>query len=152
MLESVDLVAPPLDAPEFAALARDLDAGWTAAHPDRRLRVHLPDDRDERRLAVPPYGRSWFELVRRAFAGRPAAAAPDPAGTPPRPRAGVAPGWDPWRRAPRAELLPIDWPRGAAPTGQRPISQIELVYRSDVGGRLKAILRRHPPPRPSAET
>ena len=43
---------------EFADLADDLDAGWTAARPDRRLVVHLPDARDEKRLAVPPYGLS----------------------------------------------------------------------------------------------
>ena len=55
--------------------------------------------------------------------------------------------WDAWRTAPRTELLPIKWPKGSAPTGQGPISQIELLYRSDVGRRLEAILRRHPPHR-----
>ena len=111
MLESVDLVAPPLDAAEFAALAarprRRLDA--------RRARtgascVHLPDARDEKRLAVPPYGLSYFELVRRAFAGR-----ADGAARPRRPavaaegRASPRPG-TPGARAPRAELVPIAWP------------------------------------------
>ena len=148
MLESVDLVAPPLDAAEFAALAADLDAGWTPARPDRRLRVHLPDARDEKRLAVPPYGLSYFELVRRAFAGRPDGPPPDPAALPSRPKAGVAPAWEAWRAAPRTELVPIAWPPRAAPAGQGPISQIQLVYRSDVGGRLKAILRRRPPLHP----
>jgi hypothetical protein len=151
MLESVDLVAPPLSAREFRALARDLDAGWTAARPGRRLFVHLPDARDERRLAVPPYGLSWFELVRRAFAGRPAGPPPDPAAQP-RAEAGIAPSWDAWRAAPRAELVPIDWPRRAPRGDQGPISQIDLLYRSDVGGRLKAILRRAAPPRPPAAT
>jgi hypothetical protein len=140
MLESVDLIAPPLDAAELEALARDLDAGWTAARPDRRLVVHLPDARDEKRLAVPPYGLSWFELVRRSFAGRAAVPPPDPAAL--RPKAGVAPAWNAWGRAPRVELAPMRWPRGAAPAGQAPITQIQLLYRSDVGGRLKAILRR----------
>jgi hypothetical protein len=148
MLESVDLVAPPLEANEFAALTADLDAGWTAARPDRRLFVHLPDARDEKRLAVPPYGLSYFELVRRAFAGR--AAGRPPERCPRRPKAGVGAGWDAWRGVPRAELVPIDWPPGAAPTRQVPITQIQLVYRSDVRGRLKAILRRRQPTRPSS--
>ena len=69
--------------------------------------------------------------------------APDLA--PGRARAGVGPGWDAWARAPRAELVPIGWTRGAAPVGQGPITQPELVYRSDVGGRLRAVLRRRQP-------
>ncbi|HET9068802.1 MAG TPA: C1 family peptidase [Amaricoccus sp.] len=145
MLESVDLVAPPLEVGEFFALAADLDAGWSAARPDRRLRVHLPDARDEKRLAVPPYGLSYFELVRRAFVGRPDALPPDLA--PARPKAGVGPCWDVWGRAPRAELVPIRWPRGKAPAGQGPISQPDLVYRSDVDRRLKGVLRRRQPTR-----
>ena len=67
MLQSVDLVAPPLSAAEYAALAMYLNAGWGPAHPERRIRLHLPKVPDEKRLAVPPYSRSYFELVRRAF-------------------------------------------------------------------------------------
>ena len=70
MLQSVDLVAPPLTAAEYAALAMYLNAGWGPARPDRRIRLHLPKARDEKRLAVPPYSRSYFELVRRAFQRR----------------------------------------------------------------------------------
>ena len=43
--------------------------GWGKRHPDRRIRLHLPTAADERRLAVPPYGLSYFELVRRACHG-----------------------------------------------------------------------------------
>ena len=113
------------------------------ARPDRRLVVHLPDARDEKRLAVPPYGLSYFELVRRAFAGRADdAPPPDPAALPRgRRRASPRPG-TPGARAPRAELVPIGWPPRRRAAGQGPISQIQLLYRSDVGGRLKAILRR----------
>ena len=55
----------------------------------------------------------------------PAAATPppDPAPAPPRPKAGVAPDWDPWRAAPRAELVPIAWPparRAGRPGADRP--------------------------------
>ena len=68
MLESVDLVAPPLNDAEYAAPRH---VSRTPAG-DRSGRtgasgVHLPNARDEKRLAVPPYGRSYFELVRRAF-------------------------------------------------------------------------------------
>jgi len=155
MLESVDLVAPPLTETEFHDLARDLDAGWGPGRPDRRLRVHLPSPRDERRLAVPPYGRSYFELVRRAFHPRSPASDPEAPTPPPQPppRPGVAPAWDAWRREPRTELVAIAWPRRAAPVGPAPIGQVQLVHRSDVGGRLKAVLRRPQPRRqPSSET
>ena len=127
------------------------------ARPDRRIRLHLPTARDERRLAVPPYGRSYFELVRRAFHRRARAATDRPRGAAaaarrprdPRPRAagrrlGIATKWDAWRRAPRTELVPIAWPDRAAPDGQGPISQLQLVYRSDVGGRLRAVLAAAP--------
>ncbi len=152
MLESVDLIAPPLGDAEYAALAVYLNAGWGPARPDRRIRVHLPSARDEKRLAVPPYGLSYFELVRRTFNRRGEETPPrEPAGpVARRPGPGIAADWNAWRSTPRTELLPIEWPKGASPSGQGPINQLQLIYRSDVGGRLKAILRRRAPLRASA--
>jgi hypothetical protein len=149
MLQSVDLIAPPLTFAEYCALAVYCNAGWGSERADRRIRVHLPSSRDEKRLAVPPYGRSYFTLVRRAFQTRGEDDAPEPEGPPPaRSRAAVSPAWDAWRSAPRTELLPIAWPRGAVPGDQGSLGQPQLVYRSDVGGRLKAILAR-PAPKPT---
>jgi hypothetical protein len=145
MLQSVDLVAPPLNDAEYAALAMYLNAGWGPERPERRIRVHLPNVRDEKRLAVPPYGRSYFELVRRAFQRRGETGAPaaEIGPAPPR-KTAVAAAWDAWSDAPRTDLVPIAWPPGGAPSGQAPITQIQLVYRSDVSGRLKSVLRRNP--------
>jgi len=140
MIRSVDLVAPPIGHDRFEDLAALLDAGWGASRPDRRIRVHLPSEADEARLAVPPYGRSYFELVARAFTHR---ADRDP---PPKPAGKgrpdrVAPAWTAWAGTPRTDLVPIGWPaRGAPPSAAGPINQIELIYRSDVEGRLRAIL------------
>ena len=161
MLESVDLVAPPMTAAEYHALAFYLNAGWGARHPDRRIRLHLPTAEDERRLAVPPYGLSYFELVRRAFHRRsrvreeealaraeraergrsdPArdfrgAVEPIEAGP-----SGIATRWDEWGQAPRTTLVPIGWAGKGRPEGQGPITQLDLLYRSDVAGRLGAVL------------
>ena len=161
MLESVDLVAPPMTAAEHGALALYLNAGWGKRHPDRRIRLHLPTAADERRLAVPPYGLSYFELVRRAFqrrsrvreeealaraerADRGASdprrdfrGAVDPIEAGP---SGIATKWDAWAEAPRTTLVPIGWPEKGAPGGQGPMSQLDLLYRSDVAGRLLAAL------------
>ena len=69
--------------------------------PERRIRLHLPTAADERRLTVPPYGRSYFELVRRSFQRRceDAALAPKKAGDPSAPdptaSARTAPGRPP---------------------------------------------------------
>ena len=161
MLESVDLVAPPMTAAEHGALALYLNAGWGKRHPDRRIRLHLPTAADERRLAVPPYGLSYFELVRRAFqrrsrvreeealaraerADRGASdprrdfrGAVDPIEAGP---SGIATKWDAWAEAPRTTLVPIGWPEKGAPDGQGPMTQLDLLYRSDVAGRLLAAL------------
>ncbi len=151
MLHSVDLVAPPLSAAEYAALAMYLNAGWGTTHPERRIRLHLPSERDEGRLAVPPYSRSYFDLVRRAFHRRDEDAAlageSAPEAAPSRRKAAISTGWDPWMSAPRTDLVPIEWPDKAAPGAQGAISQLQLVYRSDVGGRLKSVLSRRTPPR-----
>jgi hypothetical protein len=150
MLQSVDLVAPPLTAAEHAALAMYLNAGWGPAHPERRIRLHLPKVHDEKRLAVPPYSRSYFELVARAFhrRGEDEALADGVAAVRRRtPKAVIAGKWEPWKSAPRTELVPIEWPKGAAPRAQGVICQPELLYRSDVGGRLKSVLARRIPSR-----
>jgi hypothetical protein len=150
MLQSVDLIAPPLSAAEYAGLAMYLNAGWGPEHPDRRIRVHLPKVQDEKRLAVPPYSLSYFELVRRAFHRRGEdEALEDATAAPKRSRrtARIADRWDPWKSAPRTELVPIEWPNGTPPVAQGPINQLQLLYRSDVGGRLKTVLNRRTPPR-----
>jgi hypothetical protein len=161
MLESVDLVAPPMTDVEYSGLALYLNAGWGPRHPDRRIRLHLPTAEDERRLAVPPYGLSYFELVRRAFhrrsrvrdeealarAERAKRRAADPqhdfrgfvepiAAGP----SGIATKWDACAAAPRTTLAPIGWPENRRPDGQAPITQLDLLYRSDVAGRLRAAL------------
>jgi hypothetical protein len=150
MLQSVDLIAPPLSAAEYAGLAMYLNAGWGPEHPDRRIRVHLPKVQDEKRLAVPPYSLSYFELVRRAFHRRGEdEALEDGTAAPKRSRrtARIADRWDPWKSAPRTELVPIEWPNGRPPVAQGPINQLQLLYRSDVGGRLKTVLNRRTPSR-----
>ena len=149
MLQSVDLVAPPLSAAEYAALAMYLNAGWGPGRPDRRIRLHLPTARDEKRLAVPPYSGSYFDLVLRAFQRRGEDDATVDRGpiVPNRPKSPIATRWDAWGGAPRTELVPIGWPGGAAPNPQGQISQLQLIYRSDVGGRLRAVLGRRTPPR-----
>jgi len=165
MLESVDLVAPPMTAAEYGALALYLNAGWGKRHPARRIRLHLPTAEDERRLAVPPYGLSYFELVRRAFqrrsrvreeealarAERAERGASDPArdfrgGVEPIEAgpSGIATRWDAWAEAPRTELVPIGWPDKGGPDRQGPITQLDLLYRSDVAARLQAALARIP--------
>jgi hypothetical protein len=140
-LDSVDLVAPPLTDAEYSALALFLNAGWGRGAPDRRARVHLPFGRDEKRLAMPPYGRSYFELVRRAFHSR----AEAEAGAAPAPIVstaadGIADKWNAWRDAPRTTLVPITWPARGGPGAQGPIRHVDLIYRSDVGGRLRDTL------------
>ena len=52
---------------------------------------------------------------------------------------GIATKWDAWAEAPRTTLVPIGWPEKGAP-GQGPMSQLDLLYRSDVAGRLLAAL------------
>jgi hypothetical protein len=152
-LDSVDLVAPPLSLDQFSRLAKDLADGWGPGSP-RRLRVHLPSAYDEARLAVPPYGRSYFELVARAFRGerdalREAAAlerdkrrlpGPDPRQS----RERIAPRWHDWA-GPIVDIVPIDWPRKREPAPDGRLDQIQLVYQSDVAGRLKSILGEAPP-------
>ncbi|MFO1144578.1 MAG: C1 family peptidase [Amaricoccus sp.] len=142
MLETVDLIAPPLSRDEFGALAAELDAGWGEAHPDRRLRVHLPSARDEKRLTVSPYGLSYFDLVARAFRRDPDAALRPAKPASRHPQGSVGERWDGWRTAPRTDLVAIEWPRNRPPPAHGSIDQVRLVYRSDVSGRLKAILRR----------
>jgi hypothetical protein len=149
MLESVDLVAPPLTLPEYSALAYYLNLGWGPARPERSIRLHLPTARDEKRLAVAPYGLSYFELVRRAFQCRESVTEEEnrqaEVHCPPRRRSGIADKWDGWGDAPRTRLVPIDWPDVAPPPSQGPLDQIQLVYRSDVAGRLRTIVRRRRP-------
>jgi len=161
MLESVDVIAPPMSPSDYAALAGRLDDGWSDRHPDRGIRLHLPVADDERRLAVPPYGLSYFELVLRAFRRRslvrdeeevarqkradrgvadpkrdfrgfvePIEAGPS----------GIATKWDPWATAPRTTPVPIAWGEKGKPDGQGPVTQLDLIYRSDVAGRLRAAL------------
>ena len=149
MLQSVDLVAPPLNAAEYAALAMlserrlGTGSGRTGAFGSTcRTRA------DEKRLAVPPYGRL---VLRAGAAGLPGRGETEAAGggdrvdgaRAPQDRGRVA-TWDAWSDAPRTELVPIGWPPGGAPSGQAPITQIQLIYRSDVSGRLKSVLRRNP--------
>ena len=102
--------------------------------------------RDEKRLAVPPYGLSYFELVRRAFQPLGSATAEENAMAeitcPPRRPSAIADKWKGWGAAPRTRLVPIEWPDGAPPPAQGPLTQIQLIYRSDVAGRLRTILRR----------
>jgi hypothetical protein len=151
-LDSVDLIAPPLCWSEYRALAAGLDAGWGPGRATQQISVHAPDPRDAGRLRVPPYGGSWFDLIQRGFLGRvPAAGAPAPGGEVARAR--VAPVWLAWQRAPRTRLVPIGWPAGARSTHTTdPITQTQLVYASDVRGRLLGILkRRSPSRRPRAE-
>jgi hypothetical protein len=140
-LDSIDLIAPPLSNRDYLDLAKDLDGGWGAQRPDRGIRVHLPTGRDEKRLAVPPYGESYFELVRRAFQSRAdIEREPAPIVCASRARSALAGKWDPWKQAPRTTLVPIAWPAGREPDAQGPIHQTQLIYRSDVGGRLRAVL------------
>ena len=152
MLHSVDLVAPPLTVEEYAALALDLDAGWGPHRPGRRITLHLPSAHDETRLAVPPYGGSWFELVRRAFqrSGDGASADPEPIRAPSRRPTAIADKWRRWGNLPRTTLCAIEWPVGQPAGLQGPLTQSQLLYRSDVGGRLKTILHRRTPPRRKA--
>ena len=150
MLHSVDLIAPPLTFGEYAALAVYLNAGWGETRRDRRIRVHLPAGRDEKRLAVPPYGRSYFEMVRRAFQRRDDGDADIGSGVVScrsRSRTAIADKWNAWRTVPRTELVPIGWSQQRPPAAQGTLSQIDLIYRSDVGGRLREILARPGPPR-----
>jgi hypothetical protein len=146
MLESVDLVAPPLTLSEHAALAWYLNLGWGPGRPGRGVQVHLPTARDEKRLAVPPYGLSYFELVRRAFQPLGSATAEENAMAeitcPPRRPSAIADKWKGWGAAPRTRLVRIEWPDGAPPAAQGPLTQTQLIYRSDVAGRLRTILRR----------
>jgi hypothetical protein len=156
MLHSVDLIAPPLTFAEYAALAVYLNAGWGPSRTDRRIWLHLPTARDEKRLAVPPYGRSYFELVRRAFQRRGEDSCADADGdggaiaSRSRSRLALADKWEPWRAAPRTELVPIGWSKLRPPAGQGPLTQVDLVHRSGVGERLRAILARPTPAGPSA--
>ncbi len=141
ILESVDLIAPPLSLGEHRKLVSDLNAGWGPERADRRLRVHLPCARDEKRLAVPPYGLSYFELVSRAFRGERVRDRPAPPAAQPVRSGQIAAKWDEWRTAANVDLVPIGWgPRGPG-HGQGPLDQIQLVYQSDVAGRLRTILR-----------
>ena len=162
ILESVDLIAPPLPLKDFQALVANLTRGWGAARADRRIRVHLPCSRDEKRLAVAPYSLSYFELVARAFRGerdplREAAAleqdkrkARDAADLDREKRKLRVPArqmradevdrkWADWRR-PNVELVPITWGK-REPDPQGSLDQIRLIYRSDVEGRLRKILK-----------
>jgi hypothetical protein len=150
MLDSVDLVAPPISLDEFRRLVRDLNRGW-GARPEPVIRLHLPAARDERRLAVPPYGCSYFELVQRAFqrrsgpAGKPCdfastSAAPDD----------LEPKWSAWKRVSRrVRLEPIRWRDDRPPEAPAQLNQIQLLYRSDVGARLRVSLGLDPVPRPA---
>jgi hypothetical protein len=148
-LDSVDLVAPPLSLDQFSRLAKDLADGWGPGSP-RRLRVHLPSAYDEARLAVPPYGRSYFELVARAFRGerdplREAAALEKEKGKlagrdPQQPRNRVGPKWHDWA-GPNVDLEPIVWPKGHEPAPDGRLDQVRLVYQSDVAARLRSILK-----------
>lgn len=172
-LDSIDLIAPPLTMSEFHGLAYNANLGWGRDRPDRAIRLHVPVATDEARLRVPPYGRSYFDLVRRAFQSRDEEAAlreaaerekarrkaarsegarpedTEPTVQPaPVRRDGISAAWTDWERAPRTALFPIRWPdstRIDARAASRPLTQIDLIYRSDVGGRLAGILT--PPPR-----
>jgi hypothetical protein len=130
MLRSVDLVAPPLAAADIDALARRLGAGWRASgRPGLRPRLHLPTAADQARLAVPPYGKPYATLVQRAFVARPGAA----------PEAEDM-SWEAWRGRRRVTALPIRWPAKAQGDPTARIAQRDLVYGSDVIGRVQAAL------------
>jgi hypothetical protein len=149
-LDSVDLIAPPLSLGQFNRLAGDLADGWGAGS-GRRLRVHPPSARDAERLPVPPYGRSYFDLVARAFRGerdplREAAALERDkrklAGPDPQPsRDEVGPRWHAWA-GPDVDLVPIAWPERREPAADGRLDQVRLVYQSDVAARLRSILKR----------
>ena len=136
MLDSVDIVAPPMTMEQFADLARMLDVGWGPGRPDRNVRLHLASASDERRLAVPPYGQSYPELVLRSFQAR----GRDPGGDTRNLTAARAKKLG----APRVEVQTIGWPKGGRPKPRTSINQRQLIYDSDVGARLRAALNLAP--------
>ncbi len=136
MLDSVDIVAPPLTMDQFAALARALDDGWGPERADRKVRLHLASASDERRLAVPPYGRSYPELVLRSFQAR----GRDPGGD----RRPLTAARAQKLGAPRVEVRTIGWPGDGRPKPRTSIGQRQLIYESDVGARLRAALNLAP--------
>ena len=159
--------------PSTTALAFYLNAGWGARRPDRRIRVHLPTARGR----APARGAALRPLLLRAGpprlppplarpragglarAARAARGASDPrqdfrgsvepieAGA-----SGIATKWDAWAEAPRTTLVPIAWPDKGKPDGQGPITQLELLYRSDVGGPPAGGARRRADPDPRTGT
>jgi hypothetical protein len=136
MLESVDIVAPPMTMDQFAALARALDDGWGPGRPDRVVRLHLASASDERRLSVPPYGQSYPELVLRSFQAR----GRDPGGD----RRHLTAARATRLAAPRVEVRTIEWPKEGRPKPRSAINQRQLIYDSDVGARLRAALNLAP--------
>ncbi len=136
MLDSVDIVAPPMTMDQFADLARALDVGWGPERPDRKVRLHLASASDERRLAVPPYGQSYPELVLRSFQAR----GRDPGGDARNLTAARATKLG----ARRVEVHTLDWPKGGRPKPRTSINQRQLIYDTDVGARLRAALKLAP--------
>lgn len=138
MLRSVDIVAPPMPSCEFTGLAARIAAGWRAADATGRLRLHLTAAEDEPRLAVPPYGKSYFDLVAAAFLPRRLQRAAPARGR--RPPKGIAPRWSPWLGPRVVEARAIRWRDWAAPPSTERILQSDLIHGSDVIGRVRAAL------------
>ena len=161
MLELVDLVAPPMTASEYNG-ARLLPECRLGRAPPRPPHPPAPADRGGRAPArgaalrplllrageprlPPPLARPRAgSLARAARADRGASdprqdfrgfVEPIEAGA-----SGIATKWDAWAEAPRTTLVPIAWPDKGKPDGQGPITQLDLLYRSDVAGRLRAAL------------
>ncbi len=133
MLESVDVVAPPMSVAEYEEFERLVVEGWRSAERAApRLRLHLPGEALARRLEVTPYGKSYPDLVVNAFHARGANGA-----APSRP---VSWSWARRRKDAACDLVAIEWPEGREPAARTPIRQTDLLYRSDVGGRIRAAL------------
>ena len=153
MLQSVDLVAPPLSAAEYAALAMYLNAGWGPGRPDRRSGCTCRPPATRSGWRCRPTSGSYFDLVaarlpaprrgrrhRRPRADR--AQPPEVADRHPVGRLG--------RRA-RTELVPIGWP-----AAQRQTRKARSASSSSSTGRTSAATsgpswgRRTPPRRQGA--
>ena len=139
MLQSVDIVAPAMTVGEFSQLASDIDRGWGLNRLDRPIRLHMASPSDERRLGVPPYGESYVDLVARSFHTREVAASPR---MPDRPlNKARAKTLD----ARRVAYVPVTWVDGRRPSKKSAIRQKDLLYGSDVAGRIRTALDITPP-------
>ena len=133
MLESVDIIAPPMSVAEYDRLENLMLEGWSSTRQQPGpLRLHLASKSHERRLEVPPYSKSYTDLVVNAFHPRGSGNAPE--------NRALTYERAERRDGARSELLPIAWPAGKIPAAKSPIRQTELIYASDVGARIRAAL------------